>query len=80
MTIGEIIDKLIKENLKIWHNDYDIRRGKAVDNEEKALTFLRSRVHNANRAEIKYELDKATGSECVQDLKVNYYKGDKENE
>ncbi len=76
MAIGEHISNLILTNLEIWHRDYDIRKGKDIPPQQKAKTFLESRIFNARRTTIRYEIDNILG-EAVQDFKVNYYKGDK---
>jgi hypothetical protein len=77
--LGKKIDELILANIRTWHKDTilkdrkgDLRTNLKLTAKEKAEIFLQARVHNAERAHSRDEIDNLCGEETFSG-KVNYY-------
>lgn len=73
MTIGELINELIWDNIKVWHTATLIRKENRDDMslEDIARIYLECRVYNTDRSRHRTELDLRVG-EGFDDNKVNY--------
>ncbi|GAF82093.1 unnamed protein product [marine sediment metagenome] len=78
-TLGQLIDEMISCNIKIWHTATQLKdiNGKLIDNglstKEKVEIHTKTRLENAKRSSIRYEIDKIADSEnAVMDIKINY--------
>jgi len=83
--LGELINEMIYCNIKIWHTATQLKdfSGKLLtDNglstKDKVAIHTKTRVENAKRSELRYQIDNLIDSEnAVMDTKLNYT--DKEN-
>jgi hypothetical protein len=78
MLIGELIEDLILSNIKIWHtatqlkdSSGKLRKDTGMTAQEKVKIHTKTRVENARRSRLRFEIDKFFG-EAVQDTKLNY--------
>ena len=76
-NIGDLIDRLIVTNSRIWHLESDIRKGKdgELGLEEVGRRAIAIREHNAERIALKNELTRRLDSDGFMDVKVNHASG-----
>lgn len=73
MTIGELINELIWENIRVWHTATLIKPENVgnMPDEEKANIYIECRKHNIARSDFKSQID-ALVKDGFNDRKVNY--------
>lgn len=78
-TLGQAIDEIILCNIKIWHTATQLKdlSGQLRDNElstgEKVAIHTKTRLENAKRSQLRYEIDSLIGDEnAIMDTKINY--------
>lgn len=78
-TLGQLIDEMISCNIRIWHTATQLKdlSGKLKDDglsvEDKVRIHTKTRVENANRSKLRYQIDSiADPDNAVMDTKINY--------
>ena len=74
-TIGELIEELILANIKIWHEDTKLRNGQNLRPIDIVLLGSTGRALNADRSNLKYQINHVFKDDLFDDRKVNYSKG-----
>jgi hypothetical protein len=77
MGIGELIDRIIMTNIKIWHEDTKLRNKVDISDADQAISCAKGRVLNAKRSFIKYLINKECNDLDYDDRKINYTGGEK---
>lgn len=77
MSIGELIDKIIMTNIKIWHEDTKLRNKTDISDRDQAICCAKGRLLNANRSSLKYLINKECDDLDYDDRKINYTGGEK---
>ena len=74
LTVGELVDRLVIVNNRIWHLEADIRKGKEglLGLEEVGRRAIEIREHNAERVALKNELTKRLDPGGLFDVKVDH--------
>lgn len=77
--IGKLVEDLVICNLEIWHNatrlkDFagKLRKDSKLSPREQIAIHTQTRVHNAKRSKLRYEIDRILDTDVVNETKIDY--------